>query len=350
MCSLVSVFLVALAAPLARATASTEAGPQAPRPRHITPQAEEAIKKGLDYLARTQGRDGAWRNQTGYGTYPVAMSALAGVALLMNGSTTTQGPYAPNVDRVTEFLLSCSTESGLIARIEEADGRPMYGHGYSLLFLSEVYGMTEDADRQARIHKMLSEAIELTGRAQSQLGGWIYQPDGRDDEGSVTITQLQGLRACRNAGIAVPKVVIDRALKYLELSFRSDGGIAYRAREVGPSRPPITAAAVCCWYNAGDYNNPMAERALLYCHEQIGRREQRFGHFLYAHLYYAQAVYLSGDQEQWDEYFPWIRDYLIDRQNEDGYWHADGVGEAYGTSLALIILQLPYNRLPIMQR
>jgi hypothetical protein len=319
-------------------------------PRHVTPETESAINRGLQFLSRTQGRDGVWRNRTGYGRYPVAMTGLAGLAMLMGGSTTTQGPYAPNVDRAVEFLLGCSTESGLIARPEEAEGRPMYGHGYSMLFLAEVYGMTEGADRQARIHEMLTRAVDLTGRSQSALGGWIYQPDSAGDEGSVTITQLQGLRACRNAGLAVPKRVIDQALNYLKRSFRSDGGIAYRAQLPGPSRPAITAAAVCCWYNAGDYHNPMAERALRFCRDSIKVSGGWGGYFYYAHLYYAQALYLSGDARLWDDYYPRIRDFLLKEQDTNGSWMGDGVGRAYGTSVALIILQLPYNRLPIMQR
>ena len=318
-------------------------------PRHVTPESDKAIQKGLAYLARTQGRDGAWRNRTGYGAYPVAMTSLAGLALLAGGNTTTQGLYAPQVERTTDFLLSCASPSGLIARLDEADGRPMYGHGFAMLFLAEVYGMTEDADRQARIHEVLTRGVGLTARSQSPLGGWIYMPDGGTDEGSVTITQLQALRACRNAGIAVPKQVIENALKYLEISSRSDGGIAYRARNRGPSRPPITAAAVCCWYNAGDYDNPLAKRALAYCREHI-RVDQRMGHYFYAHLYYAQAVYLSGDAQLWDGYYPKIRDALLHKQREDGSWMGDGVGYPYGTALAITILQLPYNRLPIMQR
>ncbi len=319
-------------------------------PEHVTPETEAAIDRGLAFLARTQGRDGAWRNRTGYGAYPVAMSALAGLSFLAAGSTTTQGPYAVNVDRVTEFLLSCTTESGLIARLDEAEGRPMYGHGFSMLFLAEVYGMTEDADRQARIRDVLQKAVMLTARSQSPLGGWIYTPDGNNDEGSVTITQLQALRACRNAGISVPKDVIDRALKYLELSFRSDGGIAYRARQAGPSRPPITAAAVCCWYNCGDYDNPLAKRALEFCHQTLGKGQGTLGHWYYANLYYAQAILLSDDEQAWDDYYPRLRDKLLRDQNADGSWMGDGVGLPYGTALATVMLQLPYGRLPIMQR
>src|SRR5262245_6316960 len=63
-------------------------------PPMITPDTQKAIERGLDYLARSQSREGAWRNQGYMGQYPVAMTALAGVALLANGNTTTQGKYA----------------------------------------------------------------------------------------------------------------------------------------------------------------------------------------------------------------------------------------------------------------
>ncbi len=317
-------------------------------PKHITPEAQAAINKGLKYLGRTQGRDGAWRNQGKYGRYPIAMTSLAGLALLMDGNTTTQGRYAPSIDRTTKYLLDSTTPTGLITRGQE-DSRPMYGHGFSMLYLSQLLGMSEDAERDQQIKRMLSRGIELTARAQSRLGGWIYQPTSGGDEGSVTITQVQALRSCRNAGLSVSRDVIDDAMGYLELSMNSDGGIAYRANNKGPSRPAITAAAVCCWFNAGEYENPLAQRALTFAKENIGVNSSSGGHWSYAHLYLAQAIYLDGGAD-WDTYFPSLRDRLIQTQSEDGSWPDAGVGPVYGTSIALIILQLPYNQLPIMQR
>lgn len=321
-----------------------------PLPKHITPQAREAIEKGLKYLARTQGRDGAWRNDGLYGRYPIAMTGLAGVALLMDGNTTTQGRYAPNVDRTTRYLLGSATGTGLITRGTE-DSRPMYGHGFSMLFLGELFGMTEDVERQNEIKHVLTRGIELIGRAQSPLGGWIYTPNAQSDEGSVTITQVQALRSSRNAGLYVPKEVIDSAMNYLKISMNSDGGMAYRANQPGPSRPAITAAAVCCWFNAGEYDNPMAKRAMEFAKDAISARQNVNvqGHWFYAHLYLAQALYLAGPEE-WDNYFPSLRDQLLTLQDRDGSWKGDNVGTVYGTSVALIILQLPYNQLPIMQR
>lgn len=275
------------------------------------------------------------------------MSSLAGLAMLMDGNTTTQGRYAPNVDRTTRYLLDSHTTSGLITRGDE-DSRPMYGHGFSMLFLGELYGMTENEERQRQMEFVLNGAIELTARAQSRLGGWIYTPTSGGDEGSVTITQVQGLRSCRNGGLAVPKKVIDEAMNYLVISQNSDGGIAYRANQPGPSRPPITAAAVCCWYNAGEYDNPRAKRALTFSRNSISISPSG-GHWFYAHLYLAQANYLAGDKT-WDDYFPKLRDVLIRMQSEDGSWPEMQVGEVYSTALALIMLQLPFNQLPIMQR
>lgn len=318
-------------------------------PRHVTPETAQAIDAGLAYLAKIQSRDGSWHNRGQYGAYPVAMTALAGLALLMDGNTTTQGRYAPQIDRAARYLVNAANPNGLIARLDQDEGRPMYGHGFSMLFLAELYGMTEDVRRQQEMHAVLSGGIDLIARSQSRLGGWIYQPNSGGDEGSVTITQVQALRACRNAGMAVPKQVIDGAMEYLKISVNSDGGIAYRAGTRGPSRPAITAAAVCCWFNAGQYDNPLALRALQFAKDNIRVGRNAFGHTFYSQLYFSQAMFISGPKD-WDGYFPSIRDFLLRRQNPDGSWQGDHVGRVYGTAVALIILQLPYNRLPIMQR
>ena len=214
------------------------------RPGMINDKAELAIKRGLSYLARSQSRDGSWRTRSGYGHYPVAMTALAGLALLAGGNTPVEGKYAANVRRAVEYTLRMASQNknGLIAATAE-EQRPMYGHGFSTLFLGEVYGMERDPDRQKRIEKILKKAIDLTAKSQSTAGGWLYTPDSGGDEGSVTITQIQGLRSCRNAGIKVPKKTIDGALKYIEKSANPDGGIRYRATGGGSSRAPLTAAA-----------------------------------------------------------------------------------------------------------
>ena len=136
------------------------------------------------------------------------MSALAGVALLCEGSTTTQGKYAATIRKSVDYLAGRSNrKTGLIGNAEQ-DGNYTYGHGFSMLFLSQVLGEEEDAERRLALIDVLTRAVKFSGDAQTPCGGWGYissKDSGGFDEGSTTITQVQGLRGCRNAGIPVPK-------------------------------------------------------------------------------------------------------------------------------------------------
>ena len=122
------------------------------------------------------------------------------------------GKYHDEVAQAVDFLVGQSRSNGLIGY--KSDYRYTYGHGFSMLFLSQVYGEEEDAERRRKLKKVLKKAVEFSARAQTTRGGWGYvsAKDCSDfDEGSTCITQVQGLRACRNAGIPVPKEVIDKA-------------------------------------------------------------------------------------------------------------------------------------------
>ena len=317
------------------------------RPRGVTAKIEISIRRGLDYLKKSQSRDGFWRSAGGYGSYPVAMSALAGTALMCSGSTTTRGPYAVPIRRCVNYLTKNAMRNGLITSLAE-ESRPMYGHGFSLIFLAQAYGMEEDHTRQKVLHRVLKRGCELVARSQSAAGGWLYAPDDAGDEGSVTITQVQALRACRNSGIAVPIKVIKAAVKYIADCQNPDGGISYSKSSRGSSRPPITAAAVAVLYNAGRYDDPMAEKALKYSQRTLPVSGGS-GHHYYAHYYLAQALYQRGGKD-WDDYYKKMAAWLLRQQRSDGSWQGDGVGTTYGTSIALTILQLPYANLPIYQR
>ena len=321
-------------------------------PPEISPPVREAIDQGLRLLVSLQNRDGSWRSEGASGGYPTAMTSLAGLALLAGGNTPTQGQYAHSVSRALTFILSSARSDGLIANLEE-ESHCMHGHGFAMLFLSQCYGMEEDPQRAAQVRLVLRRAVQLTARCQSAAGGWLYTPDSTGDEGSVTVTQVQALRACRNAGIAVPKRVIDRAMEYLERSANDDGGIRYSAADRGPSRPAITAAAVACWYNAGRYDHPRVGTALQFIKPRLtahrGDSIRHFGHYFYGHLYMSQVMYMTSDRE-WRDYYAEMSMVLVRSQRADGAWEGDLVGSAYGTSIALIILQLPYKNLPIMQR
>lgn len=302
-----------------------------------TPQIEASVTKGLEFLARRQDRDGSWSEGTGYGSNPVAMTSLAG-----SGSSPTRGKYWSNVRKATRFLRNCAGTDGLIT--SRGEGRHIYGHGFATMFLSQVYGMELDAQMQKKLHKILSKSVGLICRAQSTEGGWYYYANSGREEGSVAITQVPALRACRNAGILVPKKTIDRAVNYISRLANKDGGISYSLNQRN-SQPAITAAAVAVLYNAGNYDDPIAAKALAFAVRHLSTDGSGNGHHYYAQLYLSQALYQEA-KKRWGQHYQKISTWLRRHQKTDGSWMGDTVGHVYGTALALTILPLPYSLVP----
>jgi prenyltransferase beta subunit len=320
-------------------------------PRHVTAKSADAVKRGLAYLAKTQAPDGNWTNAQDGAAYPITMASLAGMAFLANGNTAHRGPYADNVAKVIQYLVANQQANGLITGPTQEQGRPMYGHGFGLMFLASSYGGVTDERTRKTMRRVIENAVTLTARGQSNLGGWTYTPGG-GDEGSVTVTQIQGLRAAQNAGFTVPKGTIAESVKYLERCRCPDGGICYSFGSGPESRPAISCAALATLYNAGEYESTLSEGLLEYVNKLFQMNKGTFnitGHDFYTHLYASQALYQTGDKN-WDQYFPSVRDMLLKMQAADGSWEGDGIGPVFGTSVACVVLQLPYKYLPIYQR
>jgi hypothetical protein len=363
-----AVALAAVIAPplLVDAPQPAQAAPPGPvLPDMMDRDTIKAIDAGLNYLAKTQRANGSWMNSGGYGYYPSVMSSLAGMAFMAGGSTPESGPYSRNVSKAMNYILRHVAEAsndGLIA--SDMESQSMYGHGFSMLFLAQCYGMDLSPEYEARLKTALEKAVQITAKAQSDLGkqlnnagGWTYTPGG-GDEGSVTVTQLQALRACRNVGIKVPKSTIDRAVAYLKHCQMPNGGICYSAQSRGDSRPAISAAAVACFYAAGVYDRAsggqgeeaqMVEKLVSYCKGTVRPGSGGDGHAFYTQYYMSQAMYQRGGKD-WHEYYPQLKRWLLSTQAPDGSWNGDGVGTTYGTAMACVMLQLPYGYLPIYQR
>ena len=316
------------------------------------PQVAAVVDRGLDWLASRQSRRGSWAANEG--RYPTAMTALAGTALLMEGSTTSQGRHADSIRRAVDYLLSRARPNGLIGD-PKGDDRYTYGHGFSMLFLSQVLGEEEDDRQREELVGVLTRAVIFSGRAQTKDGGWGYvsAQDGHDfDEGSTTITQVQGLRGCRNAGIPVPREIIDRAIRYIHACTLPDGGVQYSSKG-GGGRPAISAAAIACLFNAGEEDDTHVPRMLDYARRHLGSiSNNSFGHWHYAHYYYAQVMYREGGDD-WNHYRRQIEKRLVSecQQDRDGaFWPQGYIGTVYTTATNLAILQLDAGALPIYQR
>jgi hypothetical protein len=139
-----------------------------------------------------------------------------------------------------------------------------------------------------------------------------------------------------------------------------DGGYFYShvsgKRESGFAR---SAAGLVALYCAGIYEGKEIDKTLKYLmqfkpNQPLARRETPDTHWYYGQYYAAQAFWTAALRKPsyWNDWFPAIRDELMwrVRNRADGSWTDGLTCNHYATAMALIILQIPNNYLPILTK
>ena len=330
----------------------------------VTPETQAAIDRGLAFLAQVQQDDGAFTSDRLGGGSAVGIAALAGLALMAGGHQPGRGRYARTVSRIVDYMLASAAgpTPGFLASAEVQRGfrggqnqQAMYSHGFGCLFLSEVSGMLPDPARQRQVKAALEQAVAFTVRAQNREGGWRYDPQPQMADVSVTVAQMMALRAARNAGLFVRKKVVDDGVDFLKSCQQPDGGFGYTRSQMPTSMFARSAASLVGLFSAGLYAGPQVERGLRYVMQflpvrQFSFREIQPHYYYYGHYYAALAMWTAGG-EYWGQWFPAIRNDLLTRvRAAGGVWQDTHYGPAYATAMSLIVLQLPNNYLPILQK
>ena len=333
-----------------------------------------AADRGLQWLAARQGSTGGWigivghkmnddyveldvgmpierQRDTGHGH--LGVSALCGMAFLAAGNLPDRGPYSATVQRAIDYVASHALENGMLTDA----GTRMYSHAFATLFLAEVYGMAGGRP----VRQALERAVNLIVDCQNQYGGWRYNPFDREIDLSVTVCQVQALRAARNIGIRVPAETIERAMAYVHASRVKNGrykGLYYykihgRGGFEKPDEFAINAAALTALSSAGVHDDSLTEPVLDFLTREYGAVSDYNGdhfYFWYGNYYAAQAFYQHGG-EVCRRYFARLSEDLIRSQRADGSWaNTTGPGPEFATAVACILLQMPKQYLPIFQR
>jgi hypothetical protein len=328
----------------------------------INERTERAVKRGLAYLNSRQ-------QEGSFGTEAlnrlnlqgnVAITSLAALAFMAGGNQPNRGQYGKVVTAALSYVLKQQNadgrNEGFLHTGNQRTHGPMYGHGFGTLFLGEVSGMVADPDLRKRTWTTLHKAVKLILRSQDQNrdGGWRYNPGDRDADISVTVCQIMALRSARNAGIDIPAENRQRYIDYVKRCQNPrDGWFKYQIDEASNPTQPFarTAAGVSALYSAGIYKGEEIDKGLNYLMRQIpggGANRPEPLLYFYGHYYAAQVMWTARGQ-YWQRWFPAIRDELLALQNSDGSW-TDPVSSHYGTAMACIILQIPNNYLPILQK
>jgi hypothetical protein len=322
--------------------------------------ADAAVERGLEWLRQQQNADGSWNCAVGYklnrsykterlGSH-VGASGLAGMAFLANGHVPGRGRYGAVVGRCVDYLLSRVNESGYITDNHSR----MYSHAFAGLFLAEVYGMTHRADIREALKRVVN--LLVAAQQQNEHGGWRYDPVSKDADLSITVCQLQLLRAAHHAGIRVPVETVRNAQVYVNRCMQEspDGEKRFFYQDTPGSRYTyaLTAAGIVSLYSSGDWNHRELRRSvdlLWQIHEGGEGEDEPYGSFsyFYGHYYGVQAFYQDG--RYWTRFFRDLRKEIVANQLPDGSWR-DHVDPAYATAMGCVILSIPNGYLPIFQR
>lgn len=332
----------------------------------VVPEGEQALERGLAWLAKTQGPQGNWESND------LGLVSLGALAFLSAGHMPGRGPYGEHVDRALKYVVKNAKPSGLL-NIADAQ-RDLYNHGLAAFVLGQAYGMTDDP----QIGKTLEKSLKLIANTQCDDGGWDYrakrQSHGHDL--SLSVMQAKALRSAVDSGFEVRNDVIKLALQSVREHYKADNGargLEERAKEGGGkftydgNRTTVAMAAcgVVCLQEFGQYDDWRIPKNLDYLSKEVARLTPAKGSGevpfdAYTLYYVGQALYQSGGNS-WRTNYPILRDYLIESQFrksenpiEEGSWRDTRwvhgkPGLLYGTAVGCFILAIPNRYLPILQ-
>jgi hypothetical protein len=299
----------------------------------VPAQVEQMYERGLRYLATKQNKEGSWDDSQGD---EPGVVGLAVVAFLAHGEDPNHGPYAKNIERGINYILSQqNATNGYI-------GSSMYSHGFATLALAEAYGMTN----HPKLAPALKKAVDLILSAQkrNRFKAWRYTPDASDADSTVAGCQIVALLAARNAGISIPDESIKNALTYMETCRGTDGGYGYTS--AGGGKPTLTAIGVLCQALAKKTDGKGFAASTAYLKNHINYREAYYP--FYFEYYMSQALF-HADQKLWQEWNAKNIKLMATLQSPDGSWPGR-MGYAFNTSGALLSMALNYRFLPIYEK
>lgn len=354
-------------------------GGAAPAPTGVVgPATEEAIERGLAYLAERQNDDGSWSLQ-GHGETVLLRSdsAATGLCLLAfqgAGYTHRQHQYAGVVARGLQYLLDHQRTNGDLYVRENPlsdQNAALYSHGIAALAVCEAYGMTQDAGLEERAQLALDYIVATQHR---RLGGWRYTPQVSSDT-SVTGWMMMALKSGELAGLRVPADVyegIDDWLDYAQAGPLGDDRYRYNPfapdtptqRHGRQPTPTMTSVGMLMrMYSGWSRENASMQSAADYLLEH----PPRFGAATSPrrdtyYWYYATQVMFHMGGDWWSSWNSRLNPILVDSQTERGpnagSWDpAEPVpdrwgkhaGRVYVTAMNLLNLEVYYRHLPLYE-
>jgi hypothetical protein len=360
-------------------------GPRSPEARSKalsreggTKKTEEAVERGLDWLARHQQSDGAWdadgfarrceqgspkcegigKGQHGEAMpcpFDHAISALATLAFLGHG-------HLPGADGDPHGE---TVEKALLRLKDPRDS-------WSLCLSTQAFAEAEAMEGRGRWRVPLEAGVKRLLAMRGEDGAFGYFPAGRGSDVPLTALAVQALVAARDAGVALPKDLgagVDRFLGSLE---EKSGKLAYivNGRRFGytpTSTNAHLALAVRALLETGTAGaRHKAHRALVLKQKPVwkisfktvnvpgrGKVPVQIGNLSMYQWWYGTIALFQRGGSDWKGWFAKTRSALQGNQGKKdcarGSWNPEGTyerqtgGRVFATALGVLMLEQPYR-------
>ncbi len=345
-----------------------------------TPESQEAILRGLRWLANHQEEDGRWslkyygRHLSGCDCHlseeaeaeildnDTAGTALALLPFLGEGISPTTAPDEPaelaryrNLVRRGLGWLMKNQVNDLKSDKDGDLGGNTYCHAVGTIALCEAYALTGDE----RVQLASQRAIKYLMNAQHTAGGWRY---GFREAGDMSVVAwvFLAIRSGQLAGLRIDNSPLTRATRFIDSCAVGPEPVRLSQYCYQPGKEPtnpLTAAGLLTrQYLGWPKDNPHLLAGCKKIAQAVPPAEGSQVGPLYFY-YYATEVLRHMEGEEWDLWNHRVRELLIRTQEKSGHregsWSPEGVdwgkrgGRIYATSLALLTLQVYYRHLPL---
>jgi len=344
---------------------------------------ENAVREGLEWLARHQAADGSWHNGClGTGTasrcdkagpcadpgerYEMGHTGLALLAFQAGGHYYfNAAPFSPVVRKGLDWMVDHQGPNGELVSAKPPGGytkyhkHHMYEHGIAAFALADAVAAAAAQKQPAdpRYAPAARKAIAFIQQSQHADGGWRYSIDKAEaSDTSVSGWQVLALKSAREADIQVDNLCIQKIRKFFQSRETGENG-----RTGYDNRLPQTDATTGIGMMVRQFLLGEADSALVRDAAQYlaGLAEQRWGGRTATednrdfYLWYncTLGMFQAGGK-LWEKWNSIVRDTILSLQCHDGchrgswdpkeQWGQAG-GRIYSTALAILTLEVYYR-------
>ena len=324
-----------------------------------THASQNAVKRGLEWIARHQLRDGSWnyhhclvgncdcKNPGTMTQCTNGATAMGILPFLGCGMTHKEGSYKKNIGAGLLYLcrnIKMDPKKG--GSLHQKQGT-MYAHGLATICLTEAYAMTKDRN----LKKPAQATVAFVMYAQDPAGGgWRYNPRQTGDT-SVVGWQLMALKSGYMGYLTVDPNCTAKAMNFLN-TVQQENGAFYGYMTPGKGAACTAIGLLCRMYYGWKQDNPALKKGVEWLNQMGPSNDMYFN-------YYATQVMRHYGGDPWTQWNARMRDRLVDSQIKDeshakGSWnpagsHSDHGGRLYATALSIMTLEVYYRHQPIYQ-